>query len=78
MANDDADDEHDDGGDDEVDDGGDDDYDDDDDDYDDADDDDVHDADDERNLVEWSDIDTILELRICKSFGCSGGITFPH
>ena len=41
---------------------------DDDDDDDDADDDDVHDADDERNLVEWSDIDTIFELRICKSF----------
>ena len=76
MANDDADDEDDDGGDDEVDDGGDDD--DDDDDYDDADDDDVHDADDERNLVEWSDLDTIFKLRICKSFDCSGGITFPH
>ena len=73
MANDDADDEDDDGGDDEVDDGGDDDVDDDDD----ADD-DAHDVDDERNLVEWSDIDTILQFRICKSFGCSGGITFPH
>ena len=74
MANDDADDEDDDGGDDEVDDGGG----DDDDDDDDADDDDAHDADDERNLVEWSDIHRILELRIWKSFGCSGGITFPH
>ena len=68
MANDDADDENDDGGDDEVDVGCDD---DDHDDYDDYD-------NDEGNLVEWSDIDTILELRICKFFGCSGGITFPH
>ena len=74
MANDDADDEDDDGGDDEVGDGGDDDVDDDDD----ADDDDAHDVDDERNLVEWSDKDTILEIRICKLFCCNGGVTFPH
>ena len=77
MANDDADDEDHDGGDDEVHDGGDDDIDDDDDDED-PDDNDAHDVDDERNLVERSDIDTTLGLRICKLFCCNGGITFPH
>ena len=42
------------------------------------DDDDAHDVDDERNHVEWRDIDTILELRMCKLLCCNGGITFPH
>ena len=81
MANDEEDDNDNDGGDDDVDDGGDDDH----FDVDGNDDDDANDdhdvgvdVDDERNLVEWSDINTILELRICKLLGCNSGITFQH
>jgi len=81
MANDEEDDDDNDGGDDDVDDGGDDDH----VDVDGNDDDDANDdhdvgvdVDDERNLVEWSDINTILELWICKLFGCNSGITFQH